>query len=70
MSLDTFKKANTNLRTAEEARTRMLRSLLGFQAACLSGEWDKTERFRQEAKDHLDAYLDNLAVAHRGLRRI
>jgi hypothetical protein len=49
----------------EKSRTEMSRAMAEFQAACITGNWDKTECARAKAHDNLDAFFDHLASLYR-----
>lgn len=54
-----------SLYAAQVANDGILSAMLEFQAACMEGDWDRSECARQKAKDMLDAYCDHIAAAHR-----
>lgn len=56
------------IRSAHTARSMLDSALVGFQAACVSGQWARSEIERVKAKDALDAFFDHVATMHRMAR--
>lgn len=60
-----MKEAVAAVMAGERAKEIMARAMAEFHAACVSGNWDETERARQISHDALDAFFDNLAGLYR-----
>lgn len=63
--MSTFEQASAAVSAGERAKDAMAKSMVEFQAACITGSWDRTEAARANAHDNLDAFFDHLASLYR-----
>lgn len=59
----------TDLETAMKCQQSFVKKMTMFQASVIVGQWDEAEKARFESHAALDAFYDNLAAAHKEMRR-
>lgn len=70
MTAEAFKQVQDDFKTVHAANALMVEAMSEFQAACVTGSWDRTEGARAKAHDSLDAFFNAYAAAHKVMERL
>lgn len=62
-------KVASDLETAMKCQQSFVKAMTRFQACVIVGDWNAAETARFESHATLDAFYDNLAAAHKEMRR-